>query len=490
MHDLREKILALQAESAGLEPHLQERSHWQELANQSLNRFLEQLPTSQAYFAGSSAALQQLVKELDSATQAETLLPCLVKGLSSLGITTAGPGHLGFVPGGGLYAGALADHIAATLNVFSADAFAAPLAVHIHQESLRWLCSMVGYDAKAWGDITSGGSHATLTALHVARHALGLKPRDYHRSCVYLSEHTHHCSQKALHILFSDEICLRRVPMQKFRMDPQALEAMILEDQKAGLRPAIVIGTAGSTNLGLIDPLEDLADVALRHGLWLHVDAACGGFFALCDERRDHFQGISRADSVVLDPHKGMFLPYGCGAVLIKKGQLLAESLSHSGSYLQDRDESELLSPMDYSMELTRPFRSLRLWLTLKLHGATMIKKSLQEKLALADYCRQRLQNLAGIELIGPMDLSIMAFRLRPAGAAEQADRATQSLLQRILAKSEIFLSSTTIDNQFVIRVAIMSFRTHLATVDRLLAIIDAESTAVLADFAYEGESI
>jgi glutamate/tyrosine decarboxylase-like PLP-dependent enzyme len=164
--------------------------------------------------------------------------------------------------------------------------------------------------------------------------------------------------------------------------------------------------------------------------------------------------------------------------------------LAHSGSYLQDRDESELLSPMDYSMELTRPFRSLRLWLTLKLHGADRIKKALQEKLALADYCRQRLQNLAGLEMIGPMDLSIMAFRLIPTGAADQADRATQSLLQRILAKGEVFLSSTTIDSQFVIRVAIMSFRTHLDTVDRLLSIIETEIKAVQADFAKEGESI
>lgn len=487
MLKLREDIERLELATRSLEPSLAERQRWQETTNNQINHFIEQLPSLAAYQDHSASALTKILEDLESTNDPTAIIAQVTAGLSSLGIVTAGPGHLGFVPGGGLYAGSIADQLAAALNVFSADSFASPVAVAIHQQCLRWLCSMVHYPDEAWGDITSGGSHATLTALQVARHSRKIKAADYHRTCVYLSEQTHHCCAKALHILFGEEVAIRKVPLKDYRMDAESLAQMIQSDRESGLLPSIVVATAGSTNLGCIDPLSKIAAIAAQEDLWLHVDAACGGFFALCDERKEQFAAMAAADSVVLDPHKGMFLPYGCGAVLIKDGELLRRALAGSGGYLQDRKASDLPSPMDYSMELSRPFRSLRIWLALRLHGEDLIRQALEEKLRLAEYCRTQLLAFEGIEMIGPMDLSILAFHFTPSQGADHSKAATQRLLKLINLSQDVFLSSTTIDGHFVIRVAIVSFRTHLKTIDKLLAVIASALPQICQELSSEG---
>lgn len=487
---LRERIGELAAASQNLEPTQELRANWQFLANRSINEFIEALPAGKAYKTIDPDELGLTLESLAAAHDPSTLIPELCRALASSGIVTASPGHLGFVPGGGLYAGALADHMAAALNVFSGDSFASPVAVHLHEEVLAWLCRMVGYDpSRAFGDITSGGSLATLTALQVARSAHGLKARDYERTTVYLSEHTHHCCAKALRTLFGDELIVRSVPLENYRLSPHALDALIRADREQGLTPWLVIGTAGTTNLGLVDPLEAIAELAAEHGLWFHIDAACGGFFALTARGQEILRGLDRADSLVLDPHKGMFLPYGCGAVLLKEGELLREALAGSGSYLQDRRGSGQRSPMDYSLELTRPFRSLRLWLSLKLHGTEPLRAALEEKLALAQYCRLRLEANPGLRVLEASDLSILAFYLESTARPEEGEQLTRSLLARLNAQGRTFLSSTQVDGRFVIRIAILSFRTHLEIIDQLLEAI-ARETAGLEQLASHARTL
>lgn len=469
------QIEAAAVNAQGLQPDADTIQIWQKAVHAAVDRFYGQLDEQPTYTEFDENNVRATLARAEKENSAAALIALVGQHLSASGLATAGPGHLAFIPGGGLYIGALADHIAATLNCFSADAFAAPFAVAVHEQALQILIRLIGYDEGAWGDICSGGSQATVSAFWAARRARALHPRDYENAVVYLSSHTHHCCAKALEILFGSAIMIRHVPLHGHCIDPQALRVLIQEDIAAGHNPFLLVATAGTTSLGRIDPLDALADIAAEFSIWLHVDAAYGGFFRLCPELAPLFAGIERADSIVLDPHKGLFLPYGIGAVLLKNGAHIHQSKENHGAYLQDRDSAGLRSPMDYSLELTRPFRSLRLWLAWQVHGQSAFENALREKYLLARHLRLALQQDPGIHFVCPTDLSVVAFRLV---VADQllSDRLTRELLQRINRHAEVFLSSTTIDDSFVIRVAILSYRTHLGTIEALARIILGEA--------------
>lgn len=470
-----------------LEPEADERQSWQQSVDHAVSSFISELGGARTFSSRTRDLLEDFDRQVESSQSLTDLIKAVTNGVSKSGLLTAGPGHLGFVPGGGLYLGALADHLSSALNPFSADEFAAPIATHMHNQALRWLCDLVGYGDEAFGDLTSGGSIATLTALHVARKAAKIRSQDIASLCIYVGEHTHHCFQKAVDTLFGEDIHVRIVPSHSYAMDVVYLSEQISRDLREGLRPWLVVATAGSTNLGRIDPLADIARVAEQYGLWLHVDAAYGGFFRLVPELAQKFRGLEKADSIVLDPHKGLFLPYGSGAVLFKKGFLLCHQTK--ASYLQDRDHDQpegdtgvgralvRRSPMDYSLELTRPFRALRLWLTQKVYGREVLAAALREKRILAVYAAEELASMPHITLVTDPDLSILAFRFSPGGRV--TNEGTAKLLSRINSHPEVFLSSTTIDGQMVIRVAILSFRTHMETIDKLLQIVRAESAQI-----------
>ncbi len=478
-NDLQSQIIALAASSASLEPTPAERSTWQVAADKLVGDFIDRLPTLKMFSPLQPMTLADFDREVAQNLSPELLLAAVKNGLTQVGILTGGAGHLGFIPGGGLYLGAVADHFAAAINAFTADAFSSPIAVHIHNQAIRWLANLIGYNESSWGDITSGGSQATLTALCVARDACGIKPRDYAITCVYLGEHTHHCCRKSLDILFAGDIQVREVPSINHVMDHARLANQIAIDIENGLKPWLIVATGGSTNLGLVDPISEIGSVAQKHKMWLHVDGAYGGFFKLCPETSALFSGLAEADSVVLDPHKGMFLPYGCGAVLFKDGTHLGRAFAATGSYLQDRngEPNMLRSPMDYSMELTRPFRSLRLWLFIKVYGENILTNALSEKLLLARYACKQISAIENIVITSPLDLSIFAFHFEPpTGDSRDRNVCTKELLRRINSHSEVFLTSTLIDDLFVIRVAVLSFRTHIETIDSLIDIVSQES--------------
>lgn len=455
---------------------------WQNATDKLLREFIDGLSTQKTFAPSQPQTFTDFDSEVGDSHQPEHLLAAVKNGLTGSGVSTCGAGHLGFIPGGGLYLGAVADHFAAGINAFTADAYSSPIGVHIHNQAVRWLADLIGYDDQSWGDITSGGSQATLTALCVARDASGIKPRDYAITCVYLGEHTHHCSKKALDILFAGDLQIRYVPSINYVMDQAWLAKQIETDLMNGLRPWLVVATAGSTNLGLVDPISLISAITRKHKMWLHVDGAYGGFFKLCPETSALFSGFSEADSVVLDPHKGMFLPYGCGAVIFKDGSQLGRAFAATGSYLQDRVSMSVSqrSPMDYSMELSRPFRSLRVWLAMKVYGTSVFANALSEKLLLTRYACQRISTVKNIVIAAPLDLSIFAFRYEPtSGDIRSREDCTKELLRRINAHPEIFLTSTIIDGHFVIRVAVLSFRTHIETMDALVKIVGEESMSL-----------
>ena len=269
--------------------------------------------------------------------------------------------------------------------------------------------------------------------------------------------------------------CVKRyVPLdERFRMRPDALEAQIMSDKAEGLSPWVVVASAGTTDVGALDPLDAIADVAEKHGLWYHVDAAYGGYFMLLPSMRDRFRGIERADSAVLDPHKTLFLPYGLGVALARDANTLLAAFKSDAPYLQDTHlERDELSPADLSPELTRHFRGLRLWLPLLVHGIAPFRDSLEEKLLLAKWLRGELGRL-GWETGPEPDLSILTYRWAPAGAsAEEIDGINARIVDLVRRDGRVFVSSTTIDGRYTIRFAGLTHRTHLSTVKTLVDVL------------------
>ena len=382
------------------------------------------------------------------------------------GFATTSPRFMAYIPGGGLFHSALGDLLAATSNKYSGFASASPGAVRLENATVAWLGKTIGYPSTAAGTLTSGGSIANLTAIVAAREA-----RDPEGGgAVYMTRFVHHCVDKALHIAGRGRAPKRLIDTDgNHRMSLKALEAALEEDRANGIRPWLVVASAGTVDTGAVDPLEGIAELCRRYGAWLHVDGAYGGLFALCPEGNHILRGIEQADSVALDPHKTLFLPYGTGAVLVREGQLLANAFSATADYLQPLGESQVgPSPADLSPELTRHFRALRLWFPLQLAGVAAFRAAQSEKLALARYLHQRLQALDNVDPGPEPQLSVVAFRYLPANGDE--DAYNERLLRYIQQEGRVMLSGTRVDGRFTLRCAILSFRTHIEDVDELIA--------------------
>lgn len=475
-----ERIRELERAGRPLDPDAPRRAGLLEAAASYAERFLERIDELDAFEIDEVGA--RALREAPFAEEGapvEPILALLRSAVDTPGLNPASGGHLGYIPGGGLYASALGDYLAAVTNRYAGIRFASPGAVEMENLCLDWMGDLVGYPADAAGNLASGGSVANLIALVTARDARGLKARDYERAVVYLSEQTHHCVEKALRVAGMGECVLRRVPLdERYRIRPDALDALVDEDRAAGLVPWTVIASAGTTDVGAIDPLDAIGDVAERHGLWYHVDAAYGGFFALVDEIRPRLRGMSRSDSIVLDPHKGLFLPYGTGAVLVKDREALFRAHRYQAAYMQDAlagGPGGGLSPADLSPELSKHFRGLRLWLPLKLHGLAPFRACLEEKLLLTRYFHDRVEGL-GFETGPEPELSVATYRWMP--DEEDDDAFNRELVEAIHRDGRVFVSSTILDGRFTLRMAALAFRTHLETVDLLLEILAEEVSA------------
>lgn len=387
---------------------------------------------------------------------------------------TASPGYLAFIPGGGLFHSAVADLIADSINRYTSIFAPAPALAQLEANVIAWFCQIAGYPAEARGTLTSGGSLANWTALVTARRAR--LPESFLQGILYTSDQAHYSVAKGAILAGFPEANVRAVPTDGlFRLRPDALETMIEEDRDRGLTPFLIAASAGTTNTGAVDPLPELADVAARQGLWLHVDAAYGGFFLLTEEGKRALKGIERADSIVLDPHKGLFLPYGTGAVLVRDGQALRRAHSLTADYMPGlQDDPDRVDFSQYSPELSRPFRGLRVWLPIKMAGAGAFRAQLEEKLALARWAADRLREMEGIEMLAEPQLSLLAFRLVPPGVAEKdLDGLNQRFLDRINARQRVFLTGTRLRGRFALRICVLSFRTHQDRMDQAMEDIE-----------------
>jgi aromatic-L-amino-acid decarboxylase len=408
----------------------------------------------------------------------DELLRTVAEG-ASRGFNTPGPGYLAYVPGGGLWSAAVADFLATAFNRYVGVWNAAPVLVQMEWQAIRWLAEMFGYPPESSGILTSGGSMSNFSALVAARRAqLG---DDLTSGTMYVADQTHSSVLKSAILGGLPRANIRVVPADgALRLDLDAVRAAVARDREAGLRPFCLVASAGTTNTGAVDDLSGAADLARDDGLWLHVDAAYGGFFQLTDRGRLAFAGIERADSITLDPHKAMFLPYGTGCLLVRDGPRLREAHDvHEAEYLQDLADDETTPNFsDLSPELSRDFRGLRVWLPLKLHGVAAFREALDEKLDLAHTLYEGIRDADAIEVPWDPELTVVAFR---STAGPDPDEATRRLLARINASGRVFLSSTLLGGRMFLRACVVSHRTHRDRIDEAVEIIRRAAAEVAA---------
>jgi aromatic-L-amino-acid decarboxylase len=464
---------------------------------------LDSLPDQPAADTEGAATLARALAEPllpELPVPVEEALALLFERAVPKSFNTAGPGYLAYIPGGGLPHSAVADLIADCVNRYVGVFAAAPALAQLEANVLSWFAGLAGYPREARGLLTSGGSLANFTALVTARRER--LPEQFLGGTIYASDQAHHSVQKAALLAGFPPASVRSIPSDgAFRMRLDLLAERLAADRRAGREPFLVVANAGSTNTGAVDPLGPLADLCAAESLWLHVDAAYGGFFLLTDRGRRALAGIERADSITLDPHKSLFLPYGTGAVLIRDGAALYRAHSVGADYMPPLSgDSDLIDFCEISPELSRPFRGLRIWLPLKLLGAAPFREALDEKLDLARWAADQLRAMPHVEILAEPELSLFAFRLAPPwlSGGERLDRLNQDWLARTIARRHVYLSGTPLGARgpgagsgspadagdepiFALRICVLSFRTHSDRMEQAIADLRAAAQEALA---------
>jgi aromatic-L-amino-acid decarboxylase len=454
------------------------------LVDQAMERivdYIESLPSQPATDIEGGAAVARSVMEPlpEHGAAFPALLDRLFNDLIPKGYNTAGPGYLAYIPGGGIFHSALADLIAGSVNRYVGVWAAAPALAQLEAAVVRWFADLIGFPPEARGLLTTGGSMANFTALVAARR--DRLPENFLNGVIYASDQVHHSVTKAAILAGFPEACIREIPSDsRFRIDVEALKRAVREDRNRGFAPFLLVASAGTTNTGAVDDLEAMADIAEKEKLWLHVDAAYGGFFLLTERGRRAMRGIERSDSVTLDPHKALFISYGTGSLVVRNGEALRRAHSVNAHYLPPmQEESDLVDFCLYSPELSRAFRGLRVWLPMKMHGAGAFRQNLDEKLDLARWAVSELRRIPELEIIAEPQLTVVAFRVHRAGLGdEELNSLNRRLLEGINARRRVFLTSTTLGSKFVIRICVLSFRTHM---ERMEAALD-DIRAALAE--------
>lgn len=392
---------------------------------------------------------------------------------------TPHPGYFAYIPGGGVYPAALADFIADTANRYTGIWQAAPALVQLEANTLDWLRDWMQFPATARGLYTPGGSMAMFNAIAAAREdRLG---HDIRAGTLYVSSQSHHSITKAARLAGIAHDRVRTIAVdENFRMRVDTLQAAIAADRAAGLKPFMVFSTAGTTNTGAVDPLEAVADLCARENLWHHVDGAYGAFFHMVPELRPLLAGLPRADSLTLDPHKGLFLPYGTGALLVRDGEKLRALHSSEAGYLPD-NQNEFYDPAQYGPDLSRGFPGLRLWLTLKLFGTARYRAALAEKRELAVWAANEVAKIPGVVMDAAPQLSLFAFHLEGPNLTtlEAQNATTRALMERVTRRGRVMVTGAQVGKRYLGRVCVLSFRSRRAQVEACVEDIATEAAAL-----------
>ena len=443
------------------------------------------LPSQPAMGDVHAEALCRAMREAapEEETTLDAVLDPLFRDYVPRSFTAPGPGYLAFIPAGGVFPAALADLISNGVNRYTGVCMAAPALLQLEANVLNWLRDWMQFPGTTRGLFTTGGSMANFNAIVCARERLlGPNLRD---GVLYTSTQVHHSVMKSAKLagILPDRV--REIPVDvSFRLQMNDLRVAIAEDRRAGLRPFIVVSNAGTTNTGAVDPLNQVADLCASEGMWHHIDGAYGAFFHMVEELRPLLAGLPRADSLTLDPHKGLFIPYGTGALLVRDGNALRAAHEATAGYLPDMVADEFYDPSQYGPDLSRGFPGLRVWLSIKLYGAKRLRAAIAEKRALAVEACERIARIPGMVIDAPPQLSLFALHLAwPGASVEQQNRATRELLDRVNARQRVMLTGCTVDEgRFLGRVCVLSFRTRQDRMDACVEDLAAAASEILQD--------
>jgi len=423
----------------------------------------------------------------------EKILEQWIKDILPYTTHLGSPRYFGYVNGSGSMIGTLAETLAASVNMNVGGWKASPAATEIERRTIKWIAELIGYPDTCGGLFTSGGTMANFTALHTALRNTapydtteeGLQKTGFDSPfTIYMSDHEGHVSiTRVADLLNLGRNAIRRVPDRvDFSMDPIALRRLIKKDINEGLIPLCVVAQVGSINVGVIDPLEEIAKVCKEHNIWFHADGACGAAGAMLPEKKHLYKGLELADSVTLDPHKWLYIQYECGCLLVKDSEKLRRSFSINASYLQGTLPTEYtgLDYFDHGPQMSRGFRALKVWMTLKAYGANGYRKLLTQNIRCAEHLDQLVRNSDDFESFHQPNLFIYSFRYMPQtyrAAIEEnpgfkeainkkLDRINQTIADEIQLSGTAFVMTTRLRGLTVLRLSICSHRTTLKDID------------------------
>jgi len=377
-------------------------------------------------------------------------------------VRVTGPRFFGYVLGSGEPIGAAADLLVSVLNQNVTAWRSSPSAVTIERVVVGWLAEAIGCSGFT-GSLTGGGSSANLMGLAMAREArLPANESGARPGTIYASEQIHMSIPKAIALLGIGRENLRLIPCDdNFRIRVDLLRASVERDVRAGLTPIAIVGSAGTVSTGSIDPLRELAEIARESGAWFHVDGAYGALAAIAEPAK--FAGLNLADSLSLDPHKWLYQPLDCGCLLYRDAEAARRAFSHTGDYAKSlvNDPVEGFAFFEETIELSRRFRALKLWLSLRYHGLANFRGAIRNDLAHAQLLAGLITKQPELELLAPVPLSAVCFRYRARSDADtNSDALNQEILQRVVRRGQVFLSNATIHGRFALRACIVNHRT------------------------------
>jgi glutamate/tyrosine decarboxylase-like PLP-dependent enzyme len=444
-----------------------------EIGYRVVDRLVEHLATLPSQRVGTKGDPAELLKALrepvpEEGAEFETALAQVERDVFANTMHVNHPRFFAYVPGPGNFIGAMADALISGYNIFAGTWISGSGPAAVELTVLEWLREMCGLPESAGGVFVSGGTLANLTALAVARHVK--VPNRLEDATVYYSDQAHSSLEKALRVIGLPAENLRKLPSDAaFRLPVDGLTRCIERDRASGKRPFCVIASAGTTNTGAIDPLPALSQLCREHGLWLHVDGAYGAAAVITERGRELLAGLEFADSLSLDPHKWLFQPYEIGCVLVRDRDHLSDTFRILPEYLKDTQlHTEEFNFTDHGIQLTRNFRALKLWMSIKVFGLAAFRAAIGRGFMLGEFTEACLRKMSGWEIVTPAQLGIVCFRYSKAD-----DAAHLGLVQTLLEDGFALITSTVLRGRTVLRTCTINPRTTEADIQASLERLD-----------------